>query len=135
MQVLIHAEISEHVSDIRFHKALIEWSKKENPSIVTFDFDNLSERTIVNYGIDLAKQADRILVIIDVNEGKNLGGIIHFMDQLSRLNDKRIRVVINGEHPQLNMIAKAFGNQCIYDLDLSGQQKIVKEFLSRRQAA
>ena len=135
MQVLIHAEITEHVSDIRFHNALIEWAKKETPAVITFDFDNFSEKTIIHYGIDLAKQADRILVVVDVKEGKNLGGIIHFMDQLSRMGDKRIKLVINGNHKQLKTMAKAFGAQYSANLDLTEQKKLVSEFLSRRQAA
>ena len=135
MQVLIHAEVSDHVGDIRFHKALIEWTKKEIPSLVTFDFDNFSEKTIIHYGIDLARQADRIMVVIDVSEGTNLGGLTHFMDQLIRLTDKNLKVVINGKQDQLHKMASILGDRYLQDLSLPQQKKLIKDFLSRQQAA
>lgn len=135
MQVLIHAEATEHVSDIRFHKELIEWTRKELPAVVTFDFDNFSETSITNYGLDLARQADRVLVVIDIKESKSLGGLIRFVDQLSRLENKDLRLVLNGKSAELNKMSKAFGSRFYKDLSLEEQQKMARDFLRRRQAA
>ena len=75
------------------------------------------------------------MVVIDVNEGTNLGGLPHFMDQLTRLSDKNLKVVINGEQQQLHKMAKLLGDRFIKDLSLSQQKKLIKDFLSRQQAA
>lgn len=135
MQVLIHAEATEHVSDIRFNKELIEWTRKELPVVVTFDFDNFSETSITNYGLDLARQADRLLVVIDILESKNLGGLIRFVDQLSRLQNKDLRLVLNGKSTELSKMSRAFGDRFFSNLSLEEQQKLVRDFLRRRQAA
>ncbi|MEM7548876.1 MAG: hypothetical protein AAF363_04335 [Bacteroidota bacterium] len=128
MQVLIHVEVREEYPT-NFKNPIIEWTKKQLPKVVTFDFDNLSENSVAGYATDLLKQAKQAFVIIDVNIEKNLGLVTKFIDTISRQQDKSIMLIVNGESPKLSKMGKTLGStKFIQNLHAKEQKDLLKEF-------
>jgi len=128
MQVLIHVEVREEYPST-YKNSIIEWTKKELPKVVTFDFDNLSENSVAGYATDLLKQSKQAFVIIDVNIEKNLGLITKFIDTISREKDKSIMLLVNGKSQQLHKMGRTLGeDRFVQNLHSDEQQELLKEF-------
>lgn len=128
MQVLIHVEVREEYPS-NYKNPIVEWTKKELPKVVTFDFDNLSENSVAGYATDLLKQAKQAFVIIDVNIEKNLGLVTKFIDTMTRQKEKSIMLLVNGKSPQLNKMGKTLGkDRFIQNLKSDDQKELLKEF-------
>lgn len=128
MQVLIHVEVKE-AYDGKYKHPIIEWTKKELPRVVTFDFDNLSESSIGVYAEDLLKQAKQAFVIIDVNKEKNVGLVTKFIDSLVRQKNKPILLVVNGQSRVISKMGEVLGtDKFLQNLAGKEQQKVIKEF-------
>jgi glyoxylate carboligase len=128
MQVLIHVEVKDSLVG-KYKNPIIEWTKKELPRVVTFDFDNLSESSICGYAEDLLKQAKQAFVIIDVNKSKNISLVTKFINSLTRQKDKPILLVVNGQNATLSKMGKILGaEKFLQNLKDNEQQRAIKEF-------
>lgn len=130
MQVLIHIEVANEFSG-SYQKPIISWAKEQFPNLVTFDFDNFSEPSIMDYGIDLLKQAEQVIVIIDADTEDKAGSLVKFMNKLTKEKDKSQLVVLNGNNQVLEKMAKILrSGHFLKNVDLLEQKKLVKSFFN-----
>ena len=128
MKVTIHVEIGDYHST-SYKKVVLSWMREKYPHLVTFDFDSHSEATVVNYGIDLLKQGEEIIVILDYMAEGNSKPLLKLLDTLIRLKNKSILVIYNGQDPLLDKMLHAFPNEKILrNVDTSTQKRKIKEF-------
>lgn len=127
MQALIHIKVENEPTGYYSHP-VIQWAKEEFADLVTYDFDNFSEPSIINYGIDLIKQVDKAFIIINANAEGNAGPLIKFMESLLRAK-KPLIVVLNGENQMLKKMAQALGDaHFLLDKSLEEQKTMIKNY-------
>jgi len=128
MRVTIHVEIGDY-HNTSYKKLVLSWMREKYPHLTTFDFDSHSEATVMNYAIDLLKQGDEIIIILDQIPGGNGKPLLRFMDTLSRSRTKSVLIIYNGEDELLTKMLSAFPKEKVLrNLDVPAQKEKIKEF-------
>src|SRR5690606_16722598 len=128
MRVTIHVEIGDY-HNTSYKKLVLSWMREKYPHLTTFDFDSHSEATVMNYAIDLLKQGDEIIIILDQIPGGNGKPLLRFMDTLSRSRKKSVLIIYNGEYEVLSKMLSAFPKEKVLrNLDVPAQKEKIKEF-------
>ncbi len=127
VRALIHIEITNAIRH-NYDKSILTWARKAIDNLVTFDVDNLSEPSIINYAVDLIKQANYLIVIIDINAEGSAGPLIHLMDVLVNQKSKPTILVLNGENAILSKMGAAIGKDRLKkNQSLEEQQELIKK--------
>ena len=129
MQLLIHIEANS-LSQPQGHNSVIEWTRKTHPAITTFDFNTLSKSSVTGYAMDLIKQADQILIIIEIKIERNLQLIREFIEATMGLEGKSVKVVVNGKQAE-QIAAQIEGDNRMHDVPAQDQKKLIKEFFAK----
>lgn len=128
MKVTIHIEIGDY-HNTSYKKLILSWMREKYPHLTTFDFDSHSEATVINYAIDLLKQGDEIIIILDQMPGGNSKPLLRFMDTLSRFRAKSILIIYNGEDDILTKMLSAFPKEKVLrNLEAETQKEKIKDF-------
>src|SRR5690606_36786571 len=122
MKVTIHVEIGDY-HNTSYKKAVLSWMQEKYPHLITFDFDSHSEATVINYGIDLLKQGEEMMIILDyILEGNNKP-FLKLFDTLTSLKTKSIKVIYNGQDALLDKLLGVFPDESIMRrLDTTAQK-------------
>ncbi len=130
MQVLIHIEANS-LTQIPVHNPVIEWTRKTHPAVTTFDLSTLAQTSVAAYAMDLIKQADQIMLIIEIKIEKNMQLIQQFIQATMGLEGKSVKLVVNGKNAR--EMAKDFQVQNrLHNLPAQGQKKLIREFFSNK---
>lgn len=133
MRVAIHIEIGE-LSKISYGKEILFWIRKSEPQIITFDFDNHSDPSLVNHGIELLHKGEEILIIIDQVSSGNTSSLLRFVDILVRNKKKSILVIYNGDDHFLDkMLGTLSTSQILRNIDVPSQKAKIKAFFNISQ--
>ena len=128
--MLIHLEANS-LSQIQGHNPVIEWTRKTHPTVTTFDFNTLAQSSITKYALDLIRQADQIMMIVEVKIEKNLQLIREFLEAAAGLKGKAIKLVINGKQAK-NVTSDIEVEPPILDVPTQGQKKLIREYFSKK---
>lgn len=94
-----------------FEKPLLNEIQAQLPEVVTFDFDNFSEESIRQYGLDLLKQSRQAAILVEANveEGPHTG-LVTFFNRIMQQKHSRLLLVQQGPLPaSLEKMMKALG--------------------------
>ena len=128
MKVTIHIEIGEY-NKITYEKEVLAWMRQCYPHLITFDFDSHSEATVINYALDLLKQAEEIIVIIDCFPGGNSNPLLKFLDSLTRQKSKSVLVLYNGNDALIErMLSVLPKGMVIRDINIASQKEKINDF-------
>ena len=129
MQLLIHIE-ANNLTQQHGHNSVIEWTRKTHPAITTFDFNTLSQSSVTGYAMDLIKQADQILMIVEIKIERNLQLIKEFIETTIGLEGKSVQLVVNGIHAK-KMADHVQVDHRLNNVPAQGQKKLIGEFFSK----
>ncbi|MCC5921286.1 MAG: hypothetical protein LAT68_05590 [Cyclobacteriaceae bacterium] len=129
MKTVIYIEITDQLT-FNFNKTLLKKIKNLHPSVVTFDFDNLSEPSIVDYAISLVDQCNHVAIILQNSISKKSGNVMRFLDYLCDQDDKNKMLIFLGENEHLSPISKlAVGDQLFENISEKEQEDALNRFL------
>lgn len=128
MKVTIHIEIGEY-NKMTYKKEVLAWMQQHYPHLSTFDFDSHSEATVINYALDLLKQAEEIIIIIDCFPDGNSHPLLKFLDSLTRQKSKSVLVLYNGNDALIERMLFVFPQEMVIkNLDVAAQKEKIKDF-------
>lgn len=128
MKVTIHIEVGDY-NKTNYKKEVLTWMREKYPHLITFDFDSHSEATVINYAVDLLKQGEEIIVIIDVFTDANSNPMLKFLDSLSRQRSKSVLIIYNGKDELIDRMLSVFPkDSVIKNIDTSAQKDQIKAF-------
>ena len=128
MKVTIHIEIGEY-NKITYKKEVLAWMQLNYPHLITFDFDSHSEATVISYALDLLKQAEEIIIIIDCFPDGNSHSLLKFLDSLTRQKSKSVLVLYNGNDALIErMLSILPKGMVIRDIGIASQKEKIKDF-------
>lgn len=127
MQVFFYIQIGSFNS-ISFNNSFFSTIKENYPSIVTFDFDNLSEGFVVNYGIDLLERADAVCVFFESKEDVSPGSIISFINKLISYG-RPLLIIFQGKNAVIEKMIKVFPEEQVL-INTSDFFRKIENFLS-----
>lgn len=128
MKVTIHIEVGDY-NKTNYKKEVLTWMQEKYPHLITFDFDSHSEATVINYALDLLKQGEEIIVIIDVFADANSNPMLKFMDSLSRQKSKSVLIIYNGKDELIDRMLSVFPkDSVIKNIATSDQKDRIKAF-------
>ncbi len=118
---------------IKFSNSVIEWIKAGFQDILVFDFDNHSEPFLTDKAVDLVTQADRIVLMVEAEEGKDAGGVMRFLNRLSRIANKQLLILSDGNHDLvLKMLKILSKGNLLKDINDDLKKIKIKDFLNGR---
>lgn len=111
MKVFIYVEIfkeidfNSHESSFSYDKPLMNFVKKNFPEVITYDFDNFSEKMLIEQAIKLLEQADTICIFLNSKADTPLLGFMPFLQKILQKR-KSCLVFLEGDHTQLSTFLK-----------------------------
>ncbi len=113
MKSIICVELNR-LRDISFRSPLKDRLPVGN-DLVFFDFDNHSDRLVVDYATKLLEETSLSVVIFKVNIPDASGSLVHFCEQLIKLKSrKKIFAVVCGTDQLLQKMLKPLGQEQVF---------------------
>lgn len=119
MQAFINIQLQQKPI-VDFNAGNAMWQKQMKADQVLYELDNFSDELSLNYGLELAKSADKLTIVVDATVSQEIGKTVSFFNQLLKLRSKTSCVLI-GEHALLTKLLKKIGQQGFYPFQDSKQ--------------
>ena len=97
---------------IKFSNPLGEWIREKFPGITALDFDNYSEKFVVDPIIDQAAGSEKLIVDIHAAENVETGPVTRFMNRLTR-KKTNILIVFSGHSPIIEKMIGVFDQKFV----------------------
>lgn len=135
MQSLIYLRLDEQ-EPTTYSIPLLEALKEQLPELTVFEFDNFSDTNIRQYGADLAKQSQRLAVVVAIAHPEaSIAGLTTFFNQMLKNKPESLLLALQGEQPvlekMLTALAKANAGPGLYkNLSDDALQEHLEKFFS-----
>lgn len=135
MQSLIYLRLDQQ-APTSYTIPLLEAMKQQLPELTVFEFDNFSDAHIRQYGADLAKQSQRLAVVVAVaHPDAPIAGLTTFFNHMLKNKPESLLLVLQGEQPVLEKmmitLAKATAGPNLYrDLSKEALNDLLQQFFS-----
>lgn len=103
---VIYIEVSEETS-FKYTKPVLDWVKSNFVDVVTYDFDNRSDSFMVDYALELVNNADKSVIVFELNENGKTNNLIAFMQGLAKYK-KKLLFLYSGKNAIIEKLFKMF---------------------------
>ena len=114
---------------ITYESPLCSWIKEQVAGLLVVDFDNYSEKYLIEKAIDLLPAADKIIIEIDATENVDTGYVTRFINKLVRIKHDAVLVIQNGNNALIEKMIKTGRGKYIINASMSVQHTVINDFL------
>lgn len=115
IQSVIYIRVAAQ-APVTYAVPLLERLKELKQGITTFEFDNFSEESIRQYGIELLKQSEQAAVVLAIEApDAPISGLTTFFNRMLKAKPSRLLMAMQGEQPLLQKMMQGLGGENFYD--------------------
>lgn len=114
IQSVIYIRVAAQ-APVTYAVPLLERLKELKQGITTFEFDNFSEESIRQYGIELLKQSEQAAVVLAIEApDAPISGLTTFFNRMLKAKPPRLLMAMQGEQPLLQKMMQGLGGENFY---------------------
>jgi hypothetical protein len=111
VKALLHVQVVEKPEEVLFQTTYEMLIKRQFPEIPYFSLDNFSDVSMIDYALKLIQRSEKILIVIESkHEEADPNKLLKLLNHLVRRGTSNVKLVMLGEHPTVEKMAKALGN-------------------------
>ena len=114
---------------IAYESPLCRWVKDHVPELLVFDFDNYSDKYLIDGAINLLTGNNKIIIEIDATENVETGSVTRFINKLVRINNNRLLVIQHGNNALIEKMIETSRSKYIINAKRSVQHAAINDFL------
>eukprot|EP01136_Pigoraptor_vietnamica_P038183 Opistho-1_new@107135 len=80
--LFLHIQVRNNRNNITYNNESIDFVKKTKPSVIVYDIDNHSDNLTFHYAKSLIKEAEKVLVFFELEEGASLKQMMALLNNL-----------------------------------------------------
>jgi hypothetical protein len=126
MNVFLNIEIVENVN-FDYEKPWLSWAKNSISNIVTFDIDNHSDATLLNYAAGLIEKEEKIIIYIDVKGEAGSGKFLGLAETIIKQKEKCL-VIMKGESKILQKMFSLLKENFRQNLSEEKMKRVIQGF-------
>ncbi len=98
-----------------YSNPLLARIKLQNPDILYYEMDNLSEGIVIDYAIRAIQLVENVCIIFLIKEQAKLHKLRSFQESLIASKNK-LHVLVLGKHPNLERLLKPLGDNKLHTI-------------------
>lgn len=128
--LFLYIQVRNNRNNITYNNESIDFVKKTKPSVVVYDIDNHSDNLTFHYANSLIKEAEKVLVFFDLEEGASLKQMMTLLNNLLDKPDS-LKLLIKGNNERLEKTISILDYQKIKENthEIGILETILREFL------
>ncbi len=128
--LFLYIQVRNNRNNITYNNESIDFVKKTKPSVIVYDIDNHSDNLTFHYANSLIKEAEKVLVSFDLEEGASLKQMMALLNNLLDKPDS-LKLLIKGNNERLEKTISILDYQKIKENthEIGILETILREFL------
>lgn len=128
--LFLYIQVRNNRNNITYNNESIDFVKKTKPSVIVYDIDNHSDNLTFHYANNLIKEAEKVLVFFDLEEGASLKQMMALLNNLLDKPDS-LKLLIKGNNERLEKTISILDYQKIKENthEIGILETILREFL------
>jgi hypothetical protein len=110
---------------------LISYASSLADDLVGTDMDNESESQVADIVLRLVEQAESVFVFISATTFASMGSAGKTLDRLRHHENKVHRIVLLGEHTEVEKLAEVFESRFLVTTDKEQVKKLIHDFAKK----
>ncbi len=100
MNLFLYIQITNHPEEVKFSNHFLPIIKEQTTTFTTFDLDNHSDSTIINYATRLLTEANHTLIFIETMPDSRFSNLLSLLTYIFD-NPDGIEIIVKGENKKV----------------------------------
>ena len=108
MVTLLYIQVGD-ISEIAYQNPFTDPLKKNNAPVIACDLDNHSEKMVIDHGLKLVRDADKVILYFAIRSQQALGGLQKIISVLPSKKREYTRIILSHHYPLLEQLGRRLG--------------------------